>query len=172
MSHYNFTNFNENKWLRCWGRLAQWESVCFVIQWAIQVQFSAQSRFLTNWWEVFCACGNQNAQTQFLENILFSISGNWPIVPSTVSNTCWAKGNVARTNWSYDAHELSWDGCMQSSYSTTQLYTNNSATSRQLWPPHRKRVYGKCPSGKIKKRTTMWLRPPSQRGKVESRMGW
>ena len=53
----------------------------------IQVQFSVQPRFLTNWWEVFCARGSLNVQPRFLKNLTFSMSANWLITPSTESNT-------------------------------------------------------------------------------------
>ena len=37
------------------------------------VEFFLQSWFLTNWLEVFCACGNQNLQPRFLKNLSLSL---------------------------------------------------------------------------------------------------
>ena len=40
---------------------------------AIWVHFSAKSRILTNWWEFFCACGNQNAQNDFSKSFILYV---------------------------------------------------------------------------------------------------
>ena len=59
-------------------------------------------------------------------------------------------------------------------YSTTQLYTYNTPTSRQLWlqTPAQEECGLQVSYRPRKKRPTRWVRPPSQRGKVERRIGW
>ena len=119
------------------GRLAQWESVCLVNR----IRLSQQPRFLTNWWEVFCARGNQNPQPQFLKNLSFSMSAIWLITPSTGSNMKADFSLFLLSKRERSPNKLvQWCACTQLRWtqaiiicSTTQLYTNNSATSRQLW---------------------------------------
>ena len=74
------------------GWIAQWESICFMIQ---QSKFnSARSqRYLTNWWEVFCARATKTHNLNILKSFVLYV---YELINHDIYWTKYeAEGNVA-----------------------------------------------------------------------------